>query len=78
MATMLLLTICAYAFYIAIAAINGQWGMLIGSIQMTDQFCERLGSALIRGCVIQLVGWLVYIAFHIFRKVVAKEDEERV
>ena len=78
MATTLLLTICAYAFYIAIAAVNGQWGMLIGSIPMTDQFCERLESALIRGCVIQLVGWLVYITFHILRKVVTKEYEERV
>lgn len=78
MATVLLLTICTYAIYIAITAINGQWGMLTGSIPMTDQFCEKLGSALLRGCAIQLVGWLVYVAFHIFRKVVEKKEEERV
>jgi len=76
--TIMLITLCVYAYYIALTAINGQWGMLTGSIPMTDQFCEGVIYALTRGSMIQLIGWLVYITFHLLRKVIEKKEEERV
>lgn len=77
-ATMVLLSSCACTVYIAVDAIGGQWGMIFGTIPMTDLFIDTVRTALLKGLGMLCVGWIAFAPSWFFSEWTKKKDKERV